>query len=93
LFRRYENSFLTSSAGGGDGDFHAQAVLPLKIVTRLRAGGWGGVRFPAGLWIFLFATASRAALGPTKLPIQWVPGKAAGAWRWPLTSIYRRGQI
>jgi hypothetical protein len=27
-----------------------------------------------GLGIFLFTTASRPALGPTMLPIQWVPG-------------------
>jgi hypothetical protein len=33
-----------------------------------------GVRFPAGLGIFLFTTASRTALGPTQPPIQWVPG-------------------
>jgi hypothetical protein len=49
-----------------------------------------------GLGIFLFTTASRTALGPTQLPVQWVPGalggKAAGAWSWPLTSIYSRGQ-
>jgi hypothetical protein len=32
------------------------------------------VRFPAGLGIFLFTTASRTALGPTQPPIQWVPG-------------------
>jgi hypothetical protein len=31
------------------------------------------VRFPAGMEIFLFTTASRAALGPTQPPIQWVP--------------------
>jgi hypothetical protein len=42
------------------------------------------VRFPAGLGIFLFTTASRTATGPTQPPIQWVPaslpgGKAAGA--------------
>jgi hypothetical protein len=27
-----------------------------------------------GLGIFLFATASRTALGPTQPPIQWIPG-------------------
>jgi hypothetical protein len=27
-----------------------------------------------GLGIFLFTTASRKALGPTRLPIQWIPG-------------------
>jgi hypothetical protein len=32
------------------------------------------VRFPVGLGIFLFTTASRTALGPTQPPIQWVPG-------------------
>jgi hypothetical protein len=32
------------------------------------------VRFPAGVGIFLFTTASRTALGPTQPPIQWVPG-------------------
>jgi hypothetical protein len=32
------------------------------------------VRFPAGLGIFLFTTASRTAPGLTHLPIQWVPG-------------------
>jgi hypothetical protein len=32
------------------------------------------------LGTFLFTTASRPALGPTHLPIQWVPGgKVAGA--------------
>jgi hypothetical protein len=32
------------------------------------------VRFPAGVGIFLFTSASRTALGPTQPPIQWVPG-------------------
>jgi hypothetical protein len=27
-----------------------------------------------GLGIFLFTTVSRTALGPTQLPIRWVPG-------------------
>jgi hypothetical protein len=36
---------------------------------------WGSrVRFPSGLGIFLFTSASRTALGPTQHPIQWVPG-------------------
>jgi hypothetical protein len=30
------------------------------------------VRFPTGAGIFLFTSASRTALGPTQLPIQWV---------------------
>jgi hypothetical protein len=31
-------------------------------------------RFPEGLGIFLFTTASRMALGPTNLPILWISG-------------------
>jgi hypothetical protein len=31
-------------------------------------------RFPAGLGIFLFTTASRTAVGSTQLRIQWVLG-------------------
>jgi hypothetical protein len=41
--------------------------------ARLRAR-WSGVRVPEGLGIFILTTASRPALGPTQLPIQWVPG-------------------
>jgi hypothetical protein len=32
------------------------------------------VRFPTGLGTFPFTTESRTSLGPTPLPIQWVPG-------------------
>jgi hypothetical protein len=45
-----------------------------------RATGYGlddamiGIRFPAGLGMFLFGTTSRPTLGPTQPPIQWVPG-------------------
>jgi hypothetical protein len=41
--------------------------------------GMIGVRFPAGLVIFLLATASRPVLGPTQPPIQWAPG---GVFPW-----------
>jgi hypothetical protein len=45
------------------------------------ATGWtiGVLRFDSrrGLGIFLFTTASRTALDPTQLPIQWVPGASS----------------
>jgi hypothetical protein len=41
------------------------------------------VRFPAGLGIFLFTTASRTALGPIQPPIQWVPGAVSLEVEWP----------
>jgi hypothetical protein len=46
------------------------------IATRLRTGlsEQSGFDSRRGLWIFLFATASRPALGPTQPPIQWVSG-------------------
>jgi hypothetical protein len=45
----------------------------VDIVTRLRAGR-SGFDSRRGLGIFLVATASRQALGPTQSPIQWVLG-------------------
>jgi hypothetical protein len=50
-----------------------------------------------GLGIFLFTTASRTARGPLSLLSNgyrglFPRGKAAGAWRWPLTSIQCRSQ-
>jgi len=42
--------------------------------------------------MLLFLKISRPAVGPTQMPIQWVPGflpenKAVREWRWPLASI------
>jgi len=42
-------------------------------VTRLQAGRLG-FDSRQGQGYFLYATGSRPALGPTQLPIQWVPG-------------------
>jgi hypothetical protein len=53
-------------------------IIKLKLVGI--ALGYGlddrsaRVRFPAGLGILLFTTASRMALWPTQLPIQWLSG-------------------
>jgi hypothetical protein len=51
-----------------------------------------------GLGIFLFTTASRAALRPTQPPIQWIPGalsppfnaEVKNAWRYTSTPPIRR---
>jgi hypothetical protein len=38
---------------------------------------------PALMGIFLFATASRPALGPIQPPNQWVPGAVTPGVKWP----------
>jgi hypothetical protein len=53
--------------------------------------GWSGFDSWQGK-IFLSATTTILALGPTLPPIQWyqgsfLRGEVAGAWTWPLTSI------
>jgi hypothetical protein len=47
-----------------------------NIRMGLTGGTMGVLGFDSrrGLGIFLFATASKTALGPTQPPIQWVPG-------------------
>jgi len=47
-------------------------------------------------WEQDFPYPVRPAPRPTHLPVEWVPAffpwnKAAGEWRWPSTSVYRRG--
>jgi hypothetical protein len=54
------------------------AVVKTKNIPSLTlAVGYGldvrGFESRQGLGIFLFATASRPALGPTRPPIQWIP--------------------
>jgi hypothetical protein len=49
----------------------------IKKITKGRMGwtiGVLGFDSRRGLGIFIFTTASRPALGPTQLPIQWIPG-------------------
>jgi hypothetical protein len=55
---------------------HTRTVLAHSVLRG--AAGWTigvfGIDSRWGLGIFIFTTASRTALGPTQLPIQWVPG-------------------
>jgi len=58
------------------------------------------VRFPAEAMIGIFSLCHRAQTGsgahPASYPMGagdcFPRGKAAGAWSWPLSSIYCRGQ-
>jgi hypothetical protein len=75
--------------------FHTLTDAEMISSIRTSATGlWAGrseFDFRQKLGIFLYATASKPALGPTQPPIQWILGvpypgsKAAGAL--PLTSI------
>jgi hypothetical protein len=50
----------------------------------LRAGGpWGRSSSPSSGKIFLLSTSSRPVLGPTQLPIQWVPRALSPGVKWP----------
>jgi hypothetical protein len=42
-----------------------------------------------GLGIFLFTTASRTSLGPTQLPIQWVPWALSPGVKRPDSMIFK----
>jgi len=46
-----------------------------------------GVRFPSEAGIFLFATASRPALGPTHPPIRWVLGVLSPGLKRPVSEV------
>jgi len=54
---------------------HPQA-MSIAQITETTLGWTTMVQFPAGgmIWLLLFATTSRPALGPTQPPIQWVSG-------------------
>jgi hypothetical protein len=67
--------------------------LRRKAIGNAASSGNVSLHILAGAGIFLFATASRSALGPTQTPIQCAPGSLSlGVRGWPLTSIWRRGQ-
>jgi hypothetical protein len=54
---------------------YVRAVIAKSAATGYVLDDRGSrVRFPAGLGIFIFTTASRTALGPAQPPIQCVPG-------------------
>jgi hypothetical protein len=70
-----------------------------RIATRLRAERsefWGSI--PGGVWKFFSSPQCPERLwGPRSLLSKGIRGsfpesKAAGAWSWPLTPIYFRGQ-
>jgi hypothetical protein len=59
-------------------------IITVIIVSTGRTIGGSRARFPAGAGNFLFTTASRTALGPTKPPIQWVPGALSPGLKRPV---------
>jgi len=67
-----------------------QTVVGIAIRYGLDGPGIGS------RWRRDFPQPFRGAAGPIQPPIKWTPGlfpegKAAGAWPWRFTSIYRRG--
>jgi hypothetical protein len=59
----------------------------LKWLLNMEATDWMievlGFNSQWGLGIFLFTTVSRLTLGPTHLPVQWVPGALSLGVKWP----------
>jgi hypothetical protein len=56
----------------------ASKIIDIYILRAERSG----IRFPAGVGIFLFTTASRPSLGPTQPPIQWI--------QWAISMMVKR---
>jgi hypothetical protein len=58
---------------------YGRTVIAQSVYRRAMDWTIGVLGFDSrrGLWIFLFTTVSRTVLGPTRPPIQWVPGTLA----------------
>jgi hypothetical protein len=60
-------------------DVYLSTIILFKISTeRLGSNSRQGLR------IFLYATASRPAQGPTRPPIQWLSGVLSPKVKWPV---------
>jgi hypothetical protein len=54
-----------------------EVLLSCRTGLRGRSSSHGRAQF------FFFSTSSRPALGPTQLPIQWVPRALSAGVKWP----------